>query len=118
MSSREGIGWGSSIIAVFKSLGSKQILNLPFDFSQITGELVQGVNPSTFEIMPFFSISSRAASSLGCEAIGTLLGAWTTGFTFGSTLISYSKFLNIPTPPKHSGYISFKSALLLMVGLE
>ena len=117
MSSSAGTRWCSHLMALFRSLGSMQILRLPLGFSLITSEFTQSDLPSTGAMMPCLTISSSSFSSLPYNEKEIFQGACTTSLTFLSTLMWYSKSLNLPIPVKHSGYISFSASLFLISGL-
>ena len=117
MSSSVGIGWCSRLMALFRSFGSKQILRLPLGFSLMTSEFTQSEWPSTGAMMPCLTISSNSFSSLPYKDKAILWGACTTSLKYLSTLMWYSKSLNLPIPVKHSGYISFSASLFLIGGL-
>ena len=99
-------------MALLRSIGSRQTLNLPFGFSLIFKELTQSEWPSTAAMMPCLTISS----SLFYTYKAILCGACTTGLTFLTMFMWYSKSLKLPTPEKHSWYISLSSALFLIRG--
>ena len=67
--------------------------------------------------MPYLTIYSSSFSSLFYNDKAIMHDACTTGLTFLSMLLWFSKSLNLPTPEKHSGYISLSSDLLLILGL-
>ena len=75
--------------AVFRSLGSKQILIL-LGVVTTTILLIQSVGIATFSTIPFLSSSSSLAFTLSRSATGTRRGACCTGLTLGSVTMVVS----------------------------
>ena len=93
------------LVALFRSEGSRQILNLPFGLSTITIELT---NSEDSEIGTSSVMSSRFILSSSClnfsfNAIGVRRGAWITGSASDLSWILYSCFSN-PMSSKKSAY--------------
>ena len=84
-----GTGQCSLLMALFRSLGSKETLKLPLGFSVTTNELTQSVGLFTLTMIPSFSILSNAWSNLGIKARATFLTPCTTGLTLLSISIWY-----------------------------
>ena len=113
ISSNVAIKWCSLWIALFKSLGSRHILSLPFGFRRYTRLLTHAVGSFTFAIIPFETISSNSSLMSSFRAIMTRLGGWMTGLTVGSMMIWYLPS-NFPIPLKQSGYFKMRSSLFFM----
>ena len=88
----------SLLIALFRFLGSKQSLNLPFDFSTTTMLLTQSVGWVTFSITFRLYILSNSIFIFFCNENGMHRGGSMTGSTDGSILILYSpgRQTNVP----------------------
>ena len=102
-SSMVGVQWCGRFMALFRSLGSKQSLRVPFDFVTQTSEFTQSVGSVTLAMIP---CASRLLSSFirgSQRASGTLLGGCTTGGTVGSKVMWNSPSKH-PIPSKHLGY--------------
>ena len=111
ISSRVGTLWFSWMIALFKSLGSRHILNLPFAFLGYVRLLTHGVGSLCLVMIPCWTIS--ASSSISLYLMGTFcLPCWTGG-TVGSVLMSYSPFMS-PMQSKLLGNNAWRSLVLLM----
>ena len=101
------MGKCSHLIALFKSLGSMQILSF-LGVSTMTMLFTQSVGSSCFLITPSFSILWSSSLTWSWSATGTFLGACTTGGTLGSSLILYSPGRQ-PNPLNESAYSSLIS---------
>ena len=104
------------LIALFKSLGSKHSLRLPFGFITGTIELIHSVCSLTSVIMPSFVSLSNSVLYVVCIAIGTNLGGCCTGLYCSFSLIWYGPPGRVPTPLKMSLY-SFRMYSLVMGNL-
>ena len=72
ISSSVGALWFSLIMALFKSLGLRQILSLPFGFFGYVSELTQGVGSICFIMIPWWTILFSSFSISALYSIGTL----------------------------------------------
>ena len=100
------MGKCSRLIALFKFLGSMQILSF-LGVSTMTMLFTQSVGSSCFLITPSFSILWSSSLTRSWSATGTFLGACTTGSNvpLGSNLILYSPGRQ-PNPLNESAYSS------------
>ena len=89
ISSRVGALWFSQTIALFRSLGSRQILSLPFAFFGYVRLLTHGVGSVCLVMILCWTISANSFSISSLYSMGTFhLLCWTGG-TVGSVLMSY-----------------------------
>ena len=82
--------WCSHMIALFRSFGSRQILNLPLGFFGYISELTHGVGSVCFTIIPWWTISFSSFWISALCLMGTLHLLCSTGGTQWSVLMSYS----------------------------
>ena len=113
ISLRVGALWFSHMIALFRSFGSRQILNLPLVFFGYVSELTQGVGSVCFAMIPWWNISFSSFSISTLCSIGTLHLLCCTGGTLGSVLMLYSPDMS-PIRLKELGYRVCKSLVLLI----
>ena len=90
ISSRVSALWCSRMITLFRSFGSRQILNLPLGFFGYINELTHGVSSIWFAIIPWWTISFSSFLISTLCSIGTLCLLCCTGGMLGSVLMSYS----------------------------
>ena len=105
--------WCSRMIALLRSFGSRQILNLPLGFFGYINELTHGVGSICFAMMPWRTISFSSVLISALCSIGTLHLPCRMGGTLGSVLMSYSPDMS-PIWSKELGYRVCKSLVLLM----
>ena len=115
ISSNVGALWISLIMALFKSLGSRQILSLPFGFFGYVSKLTQGVSSVCFVMIPCQTISFSSFSISALYSIGTLHLPCCTGGIWGLILMSYSPDMS-PILSKLLGYRVCKS-LVQLIGI-
>ena len=113
ISSRVGALWFSHMIALFRSFGSRQILNLPLGFFRYVSELTHGVSSVCFAMIPWRTILFSSFSISALCSMGTLRLPCCTGGTLGSVLMSYSPDMS-PIRSKELGYRVCKSLVLLI----
>ena len=114
ISSRVGALWFSQMIALFRSLGSRQILSLPLAFFGYIRLLTHGVGSVCLVMILYWTISANSFSISSLYLMGTFhLPCWTGG-TVGSVLMSYSPCMS-PMQSKLLGYSTWRSLVLSMV---
>ena len=115
ISSRVGALWFSWMMALFRSLGSRHILSLPFAFFGIHQAADPWCGLSLFgdDSLPW-TISANSFSISSLYSMGTFrLPCWT-GRTVGSVLMSYSPCMS-PMQLKLLGNKAWRSLVLSMV---
>ena len=111
ISSRVGALWFSWMIALFKSLGSRHILNLPFAFLGYIRLLTHGVGSVCLVMIPCQTISASSFSISSLYSMGTFhLPCWTGGMVV-SFLMLYSPCMS-PMQSKLLGNNAWRSLVL------
>ena len=113
ISSRVGALWFSWMMALFKSFGSRQILNLPFAFLGYVRELTHGVGSVCLVMIPWHTISPISFLVSPLYLMGTFHLPCCTGRTAGSVLLSYSPDIS-PMQLKLLGTNVWRSLVLSM----
>ena len=113
ISLRVGALWFSRMIVLFRSFGSRQILNLPLGFFGYVSELTHGVSSVCFAMIPWQTISFSSFSISALCSMGTLHLPCCTGGMLGSVLMSYLPDMS-HIPSKELGYRVCKSLVLLI----
>ena len=114
ISSRVGALWFSWMIALFRSLGSRHILSLPFAFFGYVRLLTHGVGSVCLVMILCQTISANSFSISSLYSMGTFhLPCWTGG-TVGLVLMLYSPCMSL-MQSKLLGYRAWRSLVLLMV---
>ena len=102
------------IIALFRSLGSRHFLSLPFAFFGYVRLLTHGVGSVCLVMILWQTISANSFLISSLYSMGTFrLPCWTGG-TVGSVLMSYSPCIS-PMQSKLLGYRAWSSLVLSMV---
>ena len=113
ISSRVGAFWFSQMIALFKSLGSRHILNLPFAFLGYVRLLTHNVGSVCLVMVPCWTISASSFLISSLYLMGTFcLPCWTGGMV-GSVLMLYSPCMFL-MQSKLLGNNAWRSLVLLM----
>ena len=113
ISSRVGALWFSRMIALLRSFGSRQILNLPLGFLGYVNELTHGVGSVCFAMMPWRTISFSSFLISALCSIGTFHLPCCMGGMLGLVLMSYSPDM-LPILSKELGNRVCKSLVSLM----
>ena len=114
ISLRVGALWFSWMIALFRSLGSRHILSLPFALFGYVRLLTHGVGSVCLVMILCQTISANSFLISSLYSMGTFhLLCWTGG-TVGSVLMSYSPFMSL-MQLKLLGNNAWRSLVLLMV---
>ena len=114
ISSRVGALCFSWMMALFRSLGSRHILSLPFAFFGYVRLLTNGVGSVCLVMILCQTISSNSFSISSLYSMGTFhLPCWTGG-TVGLVLMSYSPCMSL-MQSKLLGYRAWRSLVLSMV---
>ena len=114
ISSRVGALWFSWMIALFRSLGSRHILSLPFAFFGYIRLLTHGVGSVCLVMILCQTISANSFLISSLYSMGTFhLPCWTGG-TVGSVLMSYLPFMSL-MQSKLLGNRAWRSLVLSMV---
>ena len=103
----------SLMIALFRSLGLGQILNLLFGFFGYVSKLTHGVGSVCFTMIPCQTMSFNSFSISALGSMGTLYLPCCTGGTHGSILMSYSPDMSLIWS-KMFGYRVCKSFVLFI----
>ena len=114
ISSRVGVLWFSQMIALFKSLGSRHILSLPFAFFGYVRLLTHGVGSVCLVMILCQTISANSFSISSLYSMGTFRLLCWTGGTVGSVLMSYSPCMSL-IQSKLLGNKAWRSLVLSMV---